>query len=100
MANPEIVEIPEWTWVKVATNVVSGFIHKLSSEVYYYQTYRLTGEDAPDEPTIGAIPSEAIRIFDDSNQASISSLDSIDVYIMSANSDDDSNESGSIRVDV
>ena len=100
MADPAIVEIPEWEWTKVATNVVTGSIHRLTTVVNYYQTYRLTGEDAPDTPTVGTYPEEAVRIFDNSTQIPISSTNYIDVYLMSANSDDDSNETGKVRVDI
>lgn len=100
MATPVIIPVPEWTWVKVATNVITGSIHRLNSIVYYYQTYRLTGEAAPTAPVKGTIPAEAVRIFDQSNQIAISSVDLIDVYIMCANSDDDSTDAGSVRVDI
>lgn len=100
MADPVIVPIAEWTWVKVATNVVTGSIHRLNSIVYYYQTYRLTGTAAPTAPTKGTIPTEAVRIFDQSSQIPISSNDLIDVYIMCANHDDDATDAGSVRVDI
>lgn len=100
MADPEIIDIPEWEWTLVSENVVTGSIHRLKSNVAYYQTYRLTGESAPTAPTQGTIPEEAVRIFDDGNQVPISSLDSIDVYLMSANSDDDADETGKVRVDL
>lgn len=101
MANPDIQTLNEWEWVKVATNVVTGSIHRLNTVVYYYQTFRLTGEAAPAAPTVGTIPAEAVRIFDKSNQVPISSTDLIDVYIMCANSDDDSDDDvGKIRVDI
>jgi hypothetical protein len=101
MADPAIITLNEWEWVKVATNVVTGSIHRLNTVVYYYQTFRLTGEVAPTAPTLGTIPEEAVRIFDKSNQVLISSNDFIDVYIMCANSDEDSDDDvGKIRVDL
>jgi hypothetical protein len=60
----------------------------------------LTGEAAPPAPTLGTIPEEAVKIFAHSNQVPISSGDYIDVYIMCANSDNDSDDGGKIRVDI
>lgn len=99
MADPQIVNIPEWTWTKVATAVTTGVIHRLESKVYYYQTFRLTGEAAPTAPTQGTIPVEAVRIFDAGSEI-ISSSELIDVYIMGANSDDDAIDVGKIRIDL
>ena len=101
MADPNVVDIStEWVWQKVATAVVSGIIHRITTTVYYYQTYRLTGEAAPSAPTQGTIPEEAVRLFTQSKSEEISSSDPIDVYIMVANQDDDANDTGKIRVDV
>lgn len=100
MADPLVVDINEWVWQKVATAVITGSIHRLTTTVYYYQTYRLTGTAAPAAPTQGTIPEEAVRIFDQSNEEPISASAAIDVYIMCANSDDDADDSGKIRVDV
>ena len=99
--DPQIIEIdPEWAWQKVATAAVSGIIHRIITTVYYYQTYRLTGEAAPTAPTQGTIPEEAVRLFDQSPSEKISSSAPIDIYIMVANQDDDSNDTGKIRVDI
>ena len=102
MAAPVIFSsMNEWTWVKVATAKVAGFIHKLNSQVYYYQTYRPTGVAAPSVPTTGTIPAEAVRMFDLSNTEMISSSEQIDVYVMPANSDDDAaDDVGKVRVDL
>lgn len=106
MADPLVVNVPEWAWLKVATNVTTGVLTRLDSTVYYYQTYRDTGGGAPPAPTApaggadGVIPEEAVRIFDQSNQAQISGVAGIDVYIMCANRDEDSSEQGKIRVDL
>ncbi len=101
MADPNVITItPEWAWQKVATAVVTGMIHRLVTTVYYYQTFRLTGEAAPAVPTLGTIPEEAVRLFDQSNSEEISSSNPIDVYIMCANQDDDATDEGKIRVDV
>ena len=101
MADPLIVDIStEWVWQKIATAVTTGIIHRLTTTVYYYQTYRLTGTAAPSVPIQGTIPEEAARIFDLSSNEIIDSSNPIDVYIMCANSDDDANDVGKIRVDV
>ena len=99
MANPQIINIPEWIWTKVATSVTTGIIHRLESKVYYYQTFRLAGEAAPSAPVQGAIPVEAIRMFDQGEER-ISSSELLDVYIMGANSDDDAVDTGKIRIDL
>ena len=53
MANPSVVDIlTEWVWQKVATSVKTGAINRLSTDVEYYQTYRLTGVAAPTAPTL------------------------------------------------
>ena len=101
MANPLVVNIStEWVWQKVATAVKSGAIHKLISTVYYYQTFRLTGQAAPSVPTAGTIPAEAVRMFDLNDTELISAQADIDVYIMVANTDDDILDTGKVRVDV
>ena len=100
MADPLPVTITEWQWQKVATAVVSGNIHRLKTTVYYYQTYKMTGEAAPDAVVQGTIPEEAVKLFEQRNPEPISSSDPIDVYIMVANQDDDANDTGKIRVDV
>lgn len=98
MANPQVVSIPEWEWVKIATATRKVFVNRLNSTVTYYKTYRLTGKYAPEAPTIGTIPQEAVEIFRDSNEQVIESSEALDVYIMCANHDNDSDESGLILV--
>ena len=101
MADPNIITItPEWAWQKVATAVTTGLIHRLVSTVWYYQTYRLTGEAAPTAPTQGTIPEEAIRIFEKSISEEILSSEAIDIYIMCQNADDDADDTGKIRIDI
>lgn len=92
--------INEWTWVKVATAVTTGIMHRLSTVVYYYQTYITAGEAAPTAPTIGTLPEGAVRIFEDGNNEPISSSDPIDVYIMVKYRNTISGRDGKIRVDV
>ncbi len=98
--NPAVQTLSEWTWHKVATNVTSGFINRLDSSVYYYQTYRVTGGTAPTTITAGTIPTEAIRIFDQSTQAEIQATDPIDIYIFCQNDNEITTDFGKIRVDL
>lgn len=101
MENPNVISLPEWEWTKIATNVIMGTIHRLSTTVYYYQTYRKTGEAAPTAPTIGTIPNEAVKIFEQKSEEDIGAPAAADVYIMTMNNDEDNDDdSGKIRVDV
>lgn len=102
MAAPVIFSsINEWAWLKIATAKTTGIIHRLNSQVYYYQTYRPTGVAAPSAPVTGTLPAEAVRMFDDSDSEVISSTEAIDVYIMTANSDDDAaDDVGKVRIDL
>ena len=98
MADPVIVTIPEWTWVKVAAGIKSVKLNRKITTVYYYKTYRLLGETAPTTPTIGTVPEEALRIFDIKTEETIESSEPIDVYIMCQNQDDDADDTGKISV--
>lgn len=101
MENPNVISLPEWEWTKIATNVIMGTIHRLSTTVYYYQTFRKTGEAAPTVPTIGTIPNEAVKIFEQKSEEDIESPAAVDVYIMTMNNDEDNDDdSGKIRVDI
>ena len=100
MADPSVKTIQEWVWLKVATNVVTGMIHRLNAQIDYYQTYRLTGGGAPTAPTAGTLPTEAAKMFTDVQEEPIRALAGIDVYIMGADRDDTTSNEGSIRVDV
>ncbi len=101
MADPLVVDIgTEWVWQKIATSVTTGIIHRLTTNVDYYQTYRLTGPAAPSAPTLGILPEEAVKIFEDGNHESISSSGAIDVYIMVKYNDTLAGRDGKIRVDV
>ncbi|MCK4817431.1 hypothetical protein KA005_16795 [bacterium] len=89
MANPVVVAIPEGAWKKVATNVLTGLIHKLStSPNTYLQTYRLTGVTAP------TLQSEGALAFENSHTENISATEAIDVYLWTTGKD------GSIRADL
>jgi len=101
MANPLVVDIgTEWAWQKVATAVKTGAIHRLTTVVEYYQTYRLTGVAAPTAPTLGTIPEEAVRMFELSGSEAISSAEDIDVYIMAKYNKTITERNGKVRIDI
>lgn len=78
MNNPVVVDCPEHEWTKVATNVTSALIHRIrTGGVIYNQTYRLTGDDPPDDDT------EAVSAFIDDQPEIVSASAGIDVYIKS-----------------
>lgn len=90
MANPAFVACTKDVFIKVATNVTTGQLHrKSSSPSGYLQTYKLTGEAAPaDNADLG------VRMFLDAEAEPISSSAAIDVYVMCQGAD------GRLRVDV
>ena len=94
------VDIPEWTWQKVASAVTDGVIIRVDTTVYYYRTYKKAGELPPDPLVVGVIPDIAVKIFEQSKYAVISNNTAIDVYIMCANRDDDADETGKVMVNL
>lgn len=85
-SNPVIVACPADTWVNVATGVLTGVVHALSTEPHrYVHTYRVTTDPAPADDT------EAVPF---SEQHVISADTAIDVYIKAIGGD------GSVRVDL
>jgi len=91
MANPVLVDITKNTVTKVATNVTAGVIHRMITSAQYLQTYRLTGQAAPNEATM---LSEGVLMFEKENKDEISSTAAIDVYVYCKNTD------GKIRLDA
>lgn len=88
MPNPEFKDIPEEQWELVATNVVSGQVHKARSiSGQYLQTYVISGDDAPEERD------EGVPAFIESDTEQIMASQGIDVYIWADNP-------GRVRVDV
>lgn len=98
MAEPVRIAISEWAWTKVASNIKGLELNLLESSVAYYKTYRRFGASAPTAPVKGTIPDDAVKIFQQSNTHRIKSSEPLDVYIMCANNDDDSNDIGTILV--
>lgn len=89
MANPVFVECLADTWTKVATNVVSGQLHKASKDPErYLQTYRQTGDVAP------TLESEGVPAFVNSDTEEISAGEGIDVYIYAVSN------TGNVRADL
>ncbi len=87
--NPVAVPLPEGDWVKVATAVTTGTIHRLSkAPVSYLHTFVGTGEAAPTDDDTAA------ELFFVDSFASISSDTAIDVYVKAKGKD------GSVRVDL
>ena len=89
MPNPAIIPCPADAWTKVATNVTTGQIHRLSVALgNYLQTYRLTGEAAP------SVISEGVSAFVGGQSEVISNTEAIDIYIYPVRA------AGSVRVDL
>ena len=89
MANPAVITCTKDTWVVVATAVKSGTIKRLKQHTSkYLQTYRVTGDPAPTDNADGA------EVFTKSNEAIISHVADIDVYIKSLR------YAGEVRVDL
>ena len=101
MANPLVVNIlTEWVWQKVATAVVSGNIYRLTSVVDYYQTFRLTGQAAPSNPSLGTLQAEAVRMFEINNPEPIGHSEPIDIYILVKFDNTLALKDGKVRVDL
>lgn len=89
MADPVVVTCTKDTWVKVATSVTSGQVHKLGlSPNLYFQTYRLTGGAAPTNLA------DAVTAFVNTDTEDIAASAGIDVYLYAKGA------VGSVRVDV
>lgn len=86
MPDPVVVPCPADVWTEVATNVMSGVIHALSTEPrQYLQTYRLAASAAPTDND-DAVPF--------TGPLQISNSAAIDVYIQAVG------KAGSVRVDT
>jgi len=89
MANPVFVDCPEGAWTKVATDVTSGVIHKVTeAPAEYLQTYKMTGVAAP------TLVGEGVMIFENSRSEVISATAGIDIYIWAVD------QAGRVRADL
>ena len=101
MADPAVVGMAtEWEWQKVATGITMGSIHLVNRGPRYYRTYRLTGENAPDNPAEGTIPDEAIQIFINKTEELIRQKESVDIYLFCKCNDRKNVQSGKVVVDT
>ncbi len=100
MASPVIVNTPQREWTLVASATRSGIIDRLQTGLNYFQTYRCTGDVAPDSPVGNKVPNEAVALFEDCDQAVIDSSFSIDVYIYCFSRDGAILRDGQLRVSV
>ena len=101
MADPAVVSMnTEWEWVKIASGITVGSVHMVNRMPCYYRTYRVTGEDAPSNPSVGTMPDEAIRIFLDTTEEKIRANQLIDVYLLCVNHDLINKDTGKVVVDA
>lgn len=80
------------TWVKVATNVTTGMIHKVKNNpAVYLQAFVPTGDPAPSGRSAGV---DAFKDSISHSTAKIENSSAVDVYIWADES------AGQVRVDV
>lgn len=88
-SNPLLVDCPANQWTKVATNVVTGQVWRMTSAPSkYLQTYRVTADPAPTDK------SEGVGAFADVEKEIISASSAIDVYLYPVDA------AGRVRVDI
>ena len=100
MSSPVIVNTPQREWTLVAGATRTGIIDRLQTGFDYFQTYRCTGDSAPDAPVGSKVPNEAVPIFVYCNQADIDSSVSVDVYIYCQAKDGAITRDGQLRVSI
>lgn len=89
MATPVFVPCTKNAWTKVATNVQTGFVHKVShAPNTYLQTYRDTGDAAP------TLRTDGVELFAESVTEDIFAIAGIDVYVWA------DGDAGKVRVDL
>jgi len=93
------VDVPEKTWTKVATGVVTGFLEipENMGQFSFYMTYRATGSAAPLDSDLRD-GYKRKKLFVDSVQEPIQSTSPIDIYITSQDSDKSTNKTAVINV--
>ena len=88
MANPVFVVCAADAWTKVATNVQTGFVHKVSGANGYLHAYVVTTGPAP------TLETEGVVAFENSTTEPINATAGIDVYIWAHGA------AGKVRVDT
>ena len=89
MATPVFKACTKNAWTKVATNVQTGLIHKVSTAPnVYLHTYRDTGDPVP------TLRTDGIPMFDEGGTVGISAVAGIDIYVWV------DKVAGSVRVDL
>ena len=89
MATPVFVTCDKDAWTKVATDVQTGFINKVSTDPnVYLHTYRDTTDPVP------TLRTDGVPLFDEGNAVAISAIAGIDIYIWVDKVD------GKVRVDL
>ena len=88
MSNPIFIDCPEGAWTKIATAVITGFVHRKNHIPKYLQTYKQTGEAAP------TLLSDGVGLFLEFNTEEITDSNPIDVYIWCTGA------AGRVRVDL
>lgn len=89
MATPVFVTCNKDAWTKVATNVQTGFINKVSHKPnVYLQTYRDTTDPAP------TLRTDGVEMFDEGDEVAIQAIAGIDIYVWVDSVD------GKVRVDL
>jgi len=103
MANPEIVELTPWEWVKVAENITHATIHRKQNDFKYYYTYRDTGTTAPDAITPSTKPEEGIPFFTcyegKANLRTFNAESASDLYMYCIPNDGKLTYNGKVKVD-
>jgi hypothetical protein len=83
------VAVPVGVWTKIATSVTAGTIYNKKTTSGYFQTFRLTGDNAPTDLA------EGVSMFiDQPDFEEIGNDSPIDIYVYSLGKD------GVLRVDV
>jgi hypothetical protein len=110
--NPQIKDnLVAGQWNLVATDIKTGILHILKQDVIYYQTYRLTGQSAPNNsPSPGDADFEGALVYSDKQKfhnvttiiggASVTATSGIDVYIYVQDPYEPYGDIGRIRIDV
>lgn len=98
MANPVVVTIPQWEWVLVSSDITVTTLSNSNTGCKFYYTTRVHADIAPVVIAGTAIPSEAVRMFEDKSTFTIESQTPIDLYVFCFNKDNRITRDGSLLV--